>query len=126
MPKAAGRPDTRRQRGASMTDNYSPQRDRTQERPQRNSGSEIEHLLRAEERILQSISGRAPLPEILHKICDALNLEIGNTISFFSLPYDHTADLAAVARSAELFGLYKFCSTDVVDGSGESLGSLEM
>ena len=31
-----------------------------------------------------------------------------------------------IASSAELFGLYKFCSEDVVDGNGELLGSLEM
>jgi hypothetical protein len=31
-----------------------------------------------------------------------------------------------MASSAELFGLYKFCSEDVVDGNGELLGSLEM
>ena len=110
-----------------MSDNRLPLRDRRQERwPQRNAGSEIEHLLRTEEQILHSISGRAPLPEILHKICDALNLEMGNLISFFSLPTDHATDLAAIASSAELFGLYKFCSADVVDGDGELLGSLEM
>jgi len=110
-----------------MADNHLPLRDGRQERwPQRNSGSEIEHLLRTEEQILDSISGRAPLPEILHKICDALNLEMGNLISFFSIPTDHATDLAAIASSAELFGFYKFCSTDVVDGNGELLGSLEM
>jgi hypothetical protein len=110
-----------------MADNHLPLRDGRQERwQQHNSGTEIEHLLGTEEQILQSISGRAPLPEILHKICDALNLEMGNLISFFSLPSDHATDLGAIASSAELFGLYKFCSTDIVDGNGESLGSLEM
>jgi hypothetical protein len=110
-----------------MADNYLPLRDGRQERwPQRNSGSEIEHLLRTEEQILHSISGRAPLPEILHKICDALNLEMGNLISFFSLPSDHATDLAAIARTAALFGLYKFCSAEVAGGNGELLGSLEM
>jgi hypothetical protein len=116
-----------RQQGASMADNHFPLRDRTQERwPQRNPGSEIEHLLRAEEQILQSISGRAPLQEILHKICDALNSEIGNMISFFSLPNDDATDLAAIATSAAPFGLYKFCSANVVNGNDELLGSLEM
>jgi hypothetical protein len=110
-----------------MSENHLPLHDGTQERwPQRNSGSEIEHLLRTEEQILLSISGRAPLPKILHKICDALNLEMGNLISFFALPGDQETDLAAIASSAELFGLYKFCSEDVVDGNGELLGSLEM
>jgi len=47
-------------------------------------------------------------------------------ISFFSLPSDHATDLAPIASSAELFGLYKFGSADVVDDNGELLGSLEM
>jgi hypothetical protein len=110
-----------------MADNHLPLREGRQERwPQCNSAGEIEHLLRTEEQILHSIAGRAPLPEILHKICDALNLEMGNLISFFALSGDHETDLAAIASSAELFGLYKFCSADVVDGNGELLGSLEM
>jgi len=110
-----------------MADNQLPLRYSTEERwSQSNPGSEIEHLLRAEHQILQSISGRAPLQEILHKICDALNSEIGNMISFFSLPNDDATDLAAIAGSAAPFGLYKFCSADVVDGNDELLGSLEM
>jgi hypothetical protein len=110
-----------------MGDNHLQLRDTTQERlPQHNSGGEIEYLFKAEEQILQSISGRAPLPEILHKICDALNLAIGNLISFFSLPDDHATELVAIASTAALFGLYRFCSADVIDGNGELLGSLEM
>jgi len=97
-----------------------------QRRLPRNSGSEIQYLLGAEEQLLQSISGRAPLPEVLHKICNALNSEIGNMISFISLPNDDAADFVAIARSATLFGLHKFCSAGVVGGNDEVLGSLEM
>jgi hypothetical protein len=110
-----------------MFDDCFPSRDGPQlRRPQRNSGSEIQYLLGAEEQLLQSISGRAPLPEILHKICDALDSEIGNMISAFSLPNDDATGVAAIARSATLFGLHKFCSADVVGGNGELLGSLEI
>jgi hypothetical protein len=110
-----------------MNDNDFTSSDGLQVRwPQRNSGTEIQYLLMAEEQLLQSISGRAPLPEILHKICDALDSEIGNMISLFSLPHDQATGLAAIARSAKLFGLYNFCSANVVGGNGELLGSLEM
>jgi DNA-binding Xre family transcriptional regulator len=110
-----------------MADDYFPSRDGPQLRwPRRNSGSEIQYLLGAEEQLLQSISGRAPITEILHKICDALDSEIGNMISAFSLPNDDATGVAAIARSATLFGLHKFCSADVVGGNGELLGSLEM
>jgi hypothetical protein len=110
-----------------MNDSHFNSRDGLQARwPQHASGSEIQYLLIAEEQLLQSISGRAPLPEILHKICAALDSEIGNMISLFSLPNDEATGLAAIARSATLLGLYSFCSADVVGGNGELLGSLQM
>ena len=110
-----------------MNDSHFTSRDGLQARwPQHASGSEIQYLLIAEEQLLQSISGRAPLPEILHKICTALDSEIGNMISLFSLPNDEATGLAAIARSATLFGLYRFCFADVVGGNGELLGSLQM
>jgi len=110
-----------------VNDNHFTSRDGLQARRSHHaSGNEIQYLLIAEEQLLQSISGRAPLPEILHKICTALDSEIGNIISLFSLPNDKATALAAIARSATLFGLYNFCSADVVGGNGELLGSLEM
>ena len=110
-----------------MADSKFPSRDGLQQRRlPRNSGSEIQYLLRAEEELLLSISGRAPLPEVLHKICNALNSEISNIISLISLSNDDAGDLAAIARSATLFGLHKFCSAGVVGGNDEVLGSLEM
>jgi len=59
-------------------------------------------------------------------ICDALDSEIGNMMSLIALPNDDATGLAAIAKSASLFGLHKFCSANVVDGNDESLGSLEM
>lgn len=110
-----------------MADNYFRSRDNLAEgRARRDSGSEIQYLLRAEEQLLHSISGRAPLPEVLHKICDALDSDIGNMISLISLPNDDATGLAAIAKSAKLFGLHKFCSAGVVGGKEELLGSLEM
>jgi hypothetical protein len=110
-----------------MADNHFPLRDRSQERwPRHDPGGEIQYLLRAEGQILQSISARMPLAEILHKICNALNSEIGNMISLVSLPNDDATGLATIVKSATLFGLYKFCSARVEDGNDKSLGSLEM
>jgi len=110
-----------------MADNHFLFRDPSQEPwPHRGSEGEIQYLLREEEQILQSISGRAPLQEILHKICHALYLEIGKMISLFSLPSDDVTSLPAIARSAGVFGLHKFCSVRVAGGNNELLGSLEM
>jgi hypothetical protein len=93
---------------------------------QHTSGDDIQYLLRAEEQLLQAIAGRVPLPELLQRICAALDSEIGNVISLVALPDDDAAGLAGIARSANLFRLYKFCSARVEDGDGETLGSLEM
>jgi hypothetical protein len=110
-----------------MADNHFQSRDRPQRRwPHRDSESEIQYLLEAEEQLLQSISARLPLPRLLHKICNALNIQIGNSISLISLPNDDATALAAIAKSAALFGLYKFCSAGIVAGNDELLGSLEM
>jgi len=110
-----------------MADSNFPSRDRSQEQGlQRNSGRDIQYLLRGEEQLLQAISARAPLAEVLHKICDALDSEIGNMMSVIALLNDDAAGLEAIAKSASLFGLHKFCSANVVGGNDESLGSLEM
>jgi len=46
-------------------------------RPQRPFEDELQYLLGSEEQILQSISGRAPLADVLDKICLSLNCQIG-------------------------------------------------
>lgn len=101
--------------------------DRPQKRKAHHSfDGKIQYLLFAEEQLLQSISDRAPLPEVLNRICSALDCQIGNVVSVISLAGDDASELAAIARNAELFGLYTFCSEGVVAETGELLGSLEM
>jgi len=102
-------------------------RDRAQ-KPQGhgNFDEKIQYLLGAEEQLLQSISARAPLPEVLNGICSALDRQIGNVVSLISLPTDDASELAEIAMNATLFGLHTFCSTGVVAENDELLGSLEM
>ena len=110
-----------------MADNHLPLRDRSQERlPCRDSGAEIQYVLRAEEQILHSIAARIPLTDILNKICDSLNSEMGNMISLVSLSNDDATCVANIVKSAAIFSLYKFCSAAVVGGNREALGSIEM
>jgi hypothetical protein len=102
-------------------------RDSSQERKgRRNCDEKIQYLLSAEEQLLQSISARAPLPEVLNGICSALDCQIGGVVSLISLPEDDASELAAIAVNAEVFGLHFFFSAGVVGESGEELGSLEM
>jgi hypothetical protein len=90
------------------------------------SDDKIQYLLSAEEHLLQSISTGAPLPEVLNGICSALDCQIGEVVSFISLPGDDASELAEIAMNAAFFGLYTFCSESVVGENDELLGSLEM
>jgi hypothetical protein len=102
-------------------------RDRPQERKvRRNFDDKIEYLLSAEEQLLQSISIHGPLPDVLNRICSALDSQIGNVVSLISLPTDDASELAEIAMNATLFGLHTFCSAGVVGENDELLGSLEM
>jgi hypothetical protein len=94
--------------------------------PPRYSADTIQYLLKGEEQILQSISARAPISKILNDICDALDCQIGNTVSLISVPGNNVRSAAEVSSSAALFGLYIFVSRVIGAESVEELGSLEM
>jgi hypothetical protein len=94
--------------------------------PHPHSGDEVQYLLRAEHHLLQSISGRAPIADVLQHICEALDSQLGNMFSVISLPTDDPAAVSAIAKSATLFRLYKFVSASVVGDNDQPLASLEM
>jgi hypothetical protein len=105
---------------------YSSRTNLEEHLPHHNSDGESQYLLSTEQLLLQSISARAPLPELLNGICAALDCQIGNVVSNISLPQDDASETAAIADDAAFFGLYVFCSTGIVAESGELLGSLDM
>lgn len=110
-----------------MNKYYSRSRDRSQIlRLRRSSDDKLQYSLRGEGQLLQSISDRAPLQEVLNGICTALDCQIGNVVSLISLPGDEMTNLAETARIAALFGLYSFCSAGIVAEDCKLLGSLEM
>lgn len=87
---------------------------------------EIHYLLTGEEQLLQSLTSRASLAEVLDRICTALDLKIGNVVSHIALPEDDEGALAAIAMNAALFGLHAFCSETLIAENDEVLGSLEI
>jgi hypothetical protein len=94
--------------------------------PADHSDDQIQFVLNAEEKILQWISARAPVPEILSEICTALDCQIGNIVSRISLPGDSGTSSSEIARNAALFGLHAFFSAGIFAESSEELGSLEI
>jgi hypothetical protein len=110
-----------------MNEHDSGARGRSQERKaQSNSDDKIQYLWKAEERLLQLISNRAPLPKVLNEICNALDCQISDVVSLISLPEDDAGELAAIAMNAALFGLHTFCSEGIFAENEELLGFLEM
>jgi hypothetical protein len=55
-----------------------------------------------------------------------LDCQLGNVVSFISLEETDANELSAIAKNAELFGLYTFRSEGLVAENDETLGSLEM
>jgi hypothetical protein len=100
--------------------------DEPHKRETHNSDDKPQHLLRAEEQILQAISARAPLPVILNAICCALDCQIGNMVSLISLPSDGRNKLGEIAFKADLFGLHIFHSAPIAGENVGELGLLEM
>jgi hypothetical protein len=94
--------------------------------PPRYSENRVQYFLTTEEQILQSISARAPISRILNDICNALDCQIGNTVSLISMPDEDASSASEVSRSAALFGLHIFFSAVIWAERGALLGSLEM
>jgi hypothetical protein len=90
------------------------------------SSESVQFLLRSEEEIIRSISARAPLPDLLDRICSALDLQIGSVISLISPLGDDASELDTITANASLFGLHAFCSDRVFARNAELLGSLQM
>jgi hypothetical protein len=83
-------------------------------------------LLRGEEQILQSIGAGLPLPELLNRICSALDCEIANVVSLISLLNEDTAGSAAMGENAKHFGLHMLCTIGIIAENQELLGTLEI
>jgi hypothetical protein len=92
----------------------------------RPSSRENQTLLYGESSILELISKGAPLPEILNKLCAAIDTQIGNAVSVISPEDDYEHDLRTITYKARRFDLHVFW-LDSIALRGESvLGWLEM
>jgi hypothetical protein len=78
------------------------------------------HLLSTEEQRFSIDFSPCAGPELLNRICRALDRDIGNVVSLICLRDDDTADGAA--GNAKHFGLYPFCSAGGFAENDELLG----
>jgi hypothetical protein len=90
----------------------------------RRCSAEKETLLRGEKSILELISMGVPLVGLLNRLCEAIDLQIGNVVSVI-LPADDQ-ELHTITQNALQFGLHVFWSASIPLRNEEVLGSLQM
>ncbi len=92
----------------------------------RQKSDNLRTLLTGEGYLLELIFAGAPLPQVLDKVCTALDLQVGNVVSLVLFPDDEEHTLHTIAQSAVEFGLSAFSCTAILSPSAEFFGTLEM
>jgi hypothetical protein len=92
----------------------------------RQEPNNVQPLLAGEGQLLEMIFEGAELPQILDRVCTALDLQVGNVISLVLLPDDEEHTLHTIEESAAGFGLTAFSCTPILSTDDEFLGTLEM
>jgi hypothetical protein len=86
--------------------------------------SERETPLHGETSVVELISIGAPLPAVLNRLCEAIDLQIGNVVSVIILTENRR--LREITRNALQFGLQVFWSSGILSRNEEVLGSFQM
>lgn len=76
--------------------------------------------------ILELISVRAPLADILGTLCTAMDIQIGSTVSLVLVSHQQERDVDAIARCPEEVGLHTFWSAAILSRGDDLLGTLEI
>jgi hypothetical protein len=82
-------------------------------------------LLAGEGQLLELISEGAPLPQVLDRVCAAIDVQLGNVVSLVLLPDDAEHTLHTFEQSAATFGLTPFNCAPILSTESEFLGTLE-
>jgi len=85
----------------------------------------IPTVLRGEGRLLELISADTPLAEVLDKICEALDIQVGNVVSVVLSSDDDEHSIYELSEQAVQFGLYVFSCCAILSRSEQLLGTLE-
>ena len=86
----------------------------------------VQTLLAGEGQLLEMIFEGVPLPQILDRVCTALDVQVGNVVSMVFLPDDEEHTLHTIEDSAAIFGLTAFSCAPILSTEAEFLGTLEM
>jgi len=92
----------------------------------RQESKNLQTFLTGEGQLLELISEGAPLPEVLDRVCTALDVQVGNVVSLVLFPDDAEHALHSIEQSAARFGLSAFSCTAILSPTGEFCGTLEI
>lgn len=92
----------------------------------RQESDNTQTLLAGEGQVLELISEGAPTPQVLDRICMALDSQVGNVVSLVLFPDDEEHKLHTIEQSAATFGLTAFSCTALLSPSQEFFGTLEV
>lgn len=92
----------------------------------RRESDNMQTLLAGEGHLLELISEGAPLPQVLDKVCTALDVQVGNVVSLVLFPDDEEHSIHTIAQTAAEFGLSAFSCTPILSPSDEFFGTFEM
>ena len=92
----------------------------------RQESDNMQTLLPGEGHLLELISTGAPLPQVLNKVCTALDVQVGNVVSLVLFPDDEEHTAHTIANTAAEFGLSVFSRTAILSPSEEMFGTLEI
>lgn len=86
----------------------------------------LQTLFMGEGQLLELIIEGAPLSQVMEKLCTALDVQVGNVVSWVLFPEDEEHSLHTIAQSAAKFGLFPFSCNAIVSPSEEFFGTLEI
>ena len=92
----------------------------------RQQSDDMQTLLAGEGHLLELISTGAPLPQVLNKVCTALDVQVGNVVSLVLLADDESHTAHNIANAAVEFGLSVFSRTAILSPREELFGTLEV
>ena len=91
----------------------------------RQESDNVQTLLAGEGQLLEMISAGAPLPQVLDRVCTALDVQMGNVVSLVLFPDDEEHTVHTIEHSAAKFGLSAFNRAAILSPSGEFFGTFE-
>ena len=86
----------------------------------------MQTLLVGEGHLLELMASDASLPHVLGRICNALDVQVGNVVSLVLFSDDDEHFAHTIVQSAALCGLSVFSCTAILSLSGDLLGTFEV